>query len=168
VGARRAFLKRPMDPDVEIRLFSPDDFPAVCELEQGEKGSPYSAAVFIRQASVLFSRTFLVAVRRGIVVGYTIGAVPQAAFEEGWVLRLRVADRYHRRSIGTSLLSSLFSIFALLPVRRVVLTVASGNHPARALYHGLGFEETGFLPGYFGEGEDRLVLSAALPLRRET
>ena len=156
-----------MDPDVVIRLFSPDDFSAVCELEQGEKSSPYGAAVFIRQASVLFSRTFLVAVYGGIVVGYTIGAVPQAAPGDGWVLRLKVADRYYRRSIGKSLLSSLFSAFALLSVHRVVLTVAPENHPARALYHSMGFEETVFLPGYFGNGEDRLVLSAALPLRKD-
>lgn len=163
MGAGRAFLKRPMDPDISIRLFSPDDFSAVCELEQGEKGSPYSAAVFVRQSSVIFSRTFFVAVFKGTVVGYIIGGVPQDSPRDGWILRLRVADRYHRRSIGTALLTSLFSAFALLQARRVLLTVAPENHPARALYRSFGFEETGFLSGYFGPGEDRLVLSAAIP-----
>jgi ribosomal-protein-alanine N-acetyltransferase len=167
VGAGRAFLKRTMDPDIAIRLFLPDDFSAVCDLEQGEKGSPYSAAVFVRQASVLFCRTFLVAVCKGTVVGYTIGAAAQAAPGDGWVLRLRVADRYHRRSIGKALLTSLLTAFAFLQVRRVLLTVAPENHPARALYHSVGFEETGFLPGYFGKGEDRLVLSADLPHRND-
>ena len=152
-----------MDPDFVIRQFSPDDFSAVCELEQGEKGSPYSAAVFVRQAAVLFGPMFLVAVCGRTVAGYIVGAVPRTAPEEGWVLRLRVADCYRRRSFGTALLLSLFSTFSRASVQRVLLTVDPENHPARSLYRAWGFEETGIFPGYFGPGEDRLLLSAAPP-----
>ncbi len=151
-----------MAEDVVIRLFHQDDFSAVCELEQGEKGSIYSAAVFIRQASVLFGSMFYVAVSGRTVIGYAIGGMPQAAPGEGWILRLRVADRYHRRSIGRKLLSTLLSAFVRRDVHQARLTVAPGNHPARALYQGMGFIETGFLPDYFGPGEDRLLLSADL------
>lgn len=152
-----------MAQDIAVRLFSPADFSAVCELEQGEKGSPYSAAVFIRQASVLFAPMFFVAVHGDTVAGYAVGAVSLTDRREGWILRLRVADRYHRRSIGTVLLSTLISALSRIAVHRIVLTVAPGNHPARALYSGMGFEENGFLPGYFGPGEDRLLLSLPLP-----
>jgi len=163
VGVGGTFLKRAMDPDIVIRQFSPDDFSAVCDLEQGEKGSPYSAAVFVRQAAVLFLPMFLVAVCGKTVAGYVVGAVPLTAPEEGWVLRLRVADRYRRRSVGTALLSSLFSAFSQASVQRVLLTVDPENHPARSLYRAWGFHETGIFPGYFGPGEDRLLLSAAFP-----
>lgn len=159
-----------MAEDVVIRLFHPDDFSAVCELEQGEKGSAYSAAVFVRQASVLFGPMFFVAVSGKVVVGYAIGGVPQAAPMEGWILRLRVSDHYHRRSFGRNLLSTLLSAFAQRKVHRILLTVAPANHPARTLYKGMGFEETGFLPGYFGPEEDRLILSADISspgIRRE-
>ena len=166
MGPGGTFLKRAMDQDIVIRQFAPDDFSAVCELEQGEKGSPYGAAVFIRQAAVLFGPMFLVAVCGRTVAGYVVGAIPQNSPEEGWVLRLRVADRYRRRSLGTALLTSLFSAFSRTSVRRVLLTVDPENHPARSLYRAWGFEETGFFPGYFGPGEDRLLLSAALPLRK--
>jgi ribosomal-protein-alanine N-acetyltransferase len=155
-----------MDPDIIIRRFLPDDFSAVCDLEQGERGSPYSAAVFVRQAAALFGPMFLVAMCRRTVAGYVVGAVSMTAPEEGWVLRLRVAERYHRRSVGTSLLSSLFQEFSRASVQRVLLTVDPENNPARSLYRAWGFEETGFFPGYFGQGEDRLLLSAAIPLHK--
>jgi ribosomal protein S18 acetylase RimI-like enzyme len=149
-----------------IRLFEPDDFSPVCELEQGDKGSAYSAAVFVRQASVLFAGTFYVAAWGGAVVGFTIGAVTQADPREAWVLRLRVAERYQRRSIGRDLLTTLLSAFAVRQVRRVLLTVAPGNQPALNLYRSMGFKEFGFLGGCFGPGEDRLILSADLAPER--
>ncbi len=151
-----------MGEEFIIRLFSPGDFPAVCTLEQGAKGSDYSAAVFVRQASVLFKTTFYVAVTGETVVGFAVGAPPQAATEEAWILRLRVADQYQRRSIGKNLLSTLLSAFTRMGVHRVLLTVAPGNTAARALYQGMGFRETGFFPGYFGPEEDRLIMSARL------
>ena len=166
MGVGGTFLKTAMDPDFVIRQFSPDDFSAVCDLEQGEKGSPYPAAVFVRQAAVLFGPMFLVAVCGKTVAGYVVGAVPLAAPEEGWVLRLRVADGYRRRSVGTALLSSLFSAFSHASVQKVLLTVDPKNHPARSLYRAWGFHETGIFPAYFGRGEDRLFLSAAFPLRK--
>jgi ribosomal-protein-alanine N-acetyltransferase len=148
--------------NIAIRLFTPDDFQAVCKLEQGEKGSPYSASVFVRQASVLFGPMFYVGACGDNVVGFSIGALSHAFPEEGWILRLKVSEDYQRRSIGTALISALISAFVRANVRRVLLTVAPGNKPARALYHAMGFRETAYATGYFGEGEDRLVLSATL------
>lgn len=42
------------------------------------------------------------------------------------------------------------------------LEVASGNTPARALYHRLGFAEVSRRPGYYRSGEDALVMKMAV------
>ncbi len=43
-----------------VRHYISGDFDQVWLLERGQKGSPYAAAVFVRQAAELFPDTFLV------------------------------------------------------------------------------------------------------------
>jgi len=154
-----------MNPEIRIRLFREEDFKSVCALEQGEKGSPYSAAVFIRQASVIFAPLFFVAGVDRQVAGYIIGGTMQHSPEDGWILRLKVAYPYRRKALGTDLLTTLFRVFREIGVTRVSLTVAPDNYPAINLYRGKGFEETGVISDYFGSGEDRILMSLTLPLR---
>jgi GNAT superfamily N-acetyltransferase len=87
-----------------IRSFKESDFDAICLLEQGGKGSPYSSAVFIRQATIIFSPWFSVAEGEGDVLGYGIGALNQQNQDEGWILRLRVGERWQGQGIGRLLL----------------------------------------------------------------
>ena len=152
-----------MDPEISIRLFREEDFKAVCALEQGEKGSSYSAAVFIRQASVIFAPLFFVAGVDDQVAGYVIGATVQQSPEDGWILRLKVAYQHRRKNLGTDLLTTVIRAFEGEGVARVSLTVAPDNYPAISLYRARGFEETGIILNYFGNGEDRKLMSLALP-----
>lgn len=154
-----------MNPEVSIRLFREEDFNAVCSLEQGEKGSPYSAAVFVRQASVIFASLFFVAMVGGQVAGYIIGATMPQSPGDGWILRLKVTPLHRRKALGTDLLAMLLWAFGEAGVTRVSLTVAPDNYPAISLYRASGFEETGLVPDYFGSGEDRILMSLTLPLR---
>jgi len=142
-----------------IRPFRQDDFPGVCLLEIGEKGAQYPATVFIRQASVLYAGTFLVALENGEPAGYCIGAVPQDNCREAWILRLRVSSPYRRRHIGSELLNSLLAEFTQRNVSTVQLSVAPGNTGAQALYGKFGFEVAAFHKGYFGDGEDRIIMA---------
>jgi ribosomal-protein-alanine N-acetyltransferase len=154
-----------MDPEISIRLFREKDFKAVCALEQGEKGSPYCAAVFIRQASVIFAPLFFVAGVDGRLAGYVIGATMQHSPKDAWILRLKVANSHRRKALGTDLLTTLFKAFREVGVTKVSLTVAADNYPAISLYRGRGFEETGIVSDYFGSGEDRILMSLTLLLR---
>jgi ribosomal-protein-alanine N-acetyltransferase len=154
-----------MDPEISIRLFREKDFKAVCALEQGEKGSSYSAAVFIRQVSVIFAPLFFVAGVDDQLAGYVIGATMQHSPNGGWILRLKVANPYRRKALGTELLTTLFKAFREVGVTRVSLTVAPDNYPAIGLYRARGFKETGVVSDYFGSGEDRILMSLTLPLR---
>ncbi|MCU0628796.1 MAG: GNAT family N-acetyltransferase [Methanoregulaceae archaeon] len=156
----REWLNRPMG--ALIRLFAQADFPGICLLEMGERGAQYPACVFIRQASVLYPKTFLVALENGEPAGYCIGAMPQDNYREAWILRLRVSAPYRRRHIGSDLLSTLLAEFKQKEVSAVQLSVAPGNTGAQALYRLFGFEVAAFHKGYFGDGEDRLIMALRL------
>lgn len=143
----------------QIRQFQPEDFHGVWLLEFGEKGAKYPAYVFIRQASVLFPRTFLVGLVEGIPAGYCIGAVSQDSSSEAWILRLRVSLPYRRQHIGSDLIDALLAEFSRRRICLVHLSVAPGNTGAQALYRKFGFENSAYHEGYFGEGEDRIIMT---------
>ena len=153
-----------MESGINIRKFREEDFKAVCTLEQGEKGSPYSSAVFIRQASIIFAPMFFVAEVDGHIAGYSIGSIVQHSPEEGWILRLKVAYLYRRKNIGTALITTLLRVFRRTGVTKVSLTVAPDNGPAIDLYKALGFTQIGVVLDYFGSDEDRILMSLSLPL----
>jgi [ribosomal protein S18]-alanine N-acetyltransferase len=147
---------------VLIRNFRQEDFSAACHLERGEKGARYPASVFIRQASVLYPGTFLVAVENDELTGYCIGAVPENSTCEAWILRLRVSIPYRRRHIGSDLMHTLLAEFLRRGISIVQLSVAPENKSAQALYRKFGFEVATFCKGYFGDGEDRIIMALRL------
>jgi ribosomal protein S18 acetylase RimI-like enzyme len=151
-----------------IRPFRNDDFSGVFLLEMGEKGAQYPACVFIRQASVLYPGTFLVAVENGEPAGYCIGAIPQDKCHEAWILRLRVSAPYRRRYIGSQLLTALLAEFSRREISLVQLSVAPENAGALALYRKFGFEVGTFHKDYFCEGEDRIIMALQLGLPGRT
>ncbi|MDD1711377.1 MAG: GNAT family N-acetyltransferase [Methanoregulaceae archaeon] len=152
-----------------IRLFRDEDFAAICLLEIMEKGATYPSSVFIRQASVLYPTTFLVAEKNGDLTGYCIGALREGIPSEAWILRLRVSLPHRRRRIGSDLVGTLLKIFLQKKVSVVYLSVAPENGAARNLYMKFGFEDITFKKGYFGEGEDRIIMAVHLsPSRNMT
>jgi ribosomal protein S18 acetylase RimI-like enzyme len=144
---------------VLIRPFQPEDFPGIWLLELGEKGARYPASVFIRQASVLFPGTFLVAIADDIPAGYCIGAISQDKSYESWILRLRVSLPYRRLHIGSDLINALLAEFSIRRICLVHLSVAPWNAGALALYRKCGFENSAYHEGYFGDGEDRIIMT---------
>jgi ribosomal protein S18 acetylase RimI-like enzyme len=141
-----------------IRPFDPADFDSVSALEEEGSGSPYRSRVFIRQASVLFSAFFFVAEVQDRVTGYAIGSLTAADAKEGWVIRLKVVEEHRSRGMGRLLLDAAVSSLAAAGAQKVLLSVAPGNTKAIRLYKKYGFSETGFQAGYFGTGEDRIIM----------
>lgn len=146
-----------MEPTV--RHYISKDFDPVCSLELGKKGSPYAAAVFVRQAAELFPDTFLVLLEDGMVLGYAVGGIVPAKPREAWIIRMRIADNCQGRGHGRMLTSALIAVLQNKGVNRIFLTVSPANIPAARLYTSAGFFETAFKPDYFGPGEDRLIMS---------
>jgi ribosomal-protein-alanine N-acetyltransferase len=142
-----------------IRPFDESDFYAICLLEQGSKGSPYSSTVFIRQAAVIFSPWFFVAEKEGDIQGYGIGALNQQCHGEAWILRLRVGESWQGRGIGRLLLDRVVGSLTDAGAVRILLSVSPDNHRALRLYRNYGFSEVDFKSGYFGPGEDRIIMT---------
>ncbi len=148
--------------DLMIRGYHESDFRSVCALERENSAGDCKPEVFIRQAGVLFTDTFLVAECDGRIVGYTIGALVQHQPATGWIVRLVVAERYRRRGLGGDLVAAVTGSLRERGAGEVYLSVAPGNRVARALYERHGFRETDFCPAYFGEGGDRHILKRDL------
>jgi ribosomal-protein-alanine N-acetyltransferase len=141
-----------------IRRYREEDFAAVCAIERENSAGDCKPEVFVRQASVLFSETFLVAEAEGRPIGYTIGALVQHRPATGWIIRLAVAGTHRRRGVGDRLVAAVIDALRDRGAEEVCLSVSPSNHTARPLYEKWGFQETGFFQAYFGEGSDRYIL----------
>ena len=144
--------------NVSVRRYQEQDFSRVSALNSMRISGGYHAAVFIRQASVLFPATFLVAERAGDVIGFTIGACEHDNPGNAWVLRLGVQEASRRQQVGQRLLTGLIGIFRSMQVHRVYLSVSPENSPAIHLYGKFGFEKKEYKDAYFGEGEPRIIM----------
>jgi ribosomal-protein-alanine N-acetyltransferase len=147
---------------ISVRRYQEHDYSRVTALNSMRIPGGYHAAVFIRQASVLFPATFLVAERAGEVIGFTIGACVQEKTGNAWVLRLGVEEASRRQQVGRQLLSNLLEIFRSMQVKRVLLSVSPENSPAICLYQKFGFEKKEYPDAYFGEGEPRIIMHLEL------
>lgn len=145
-----------------IRNYRESDFPQVSALERENSQGDCKPEVFIRQAGVLFTDTFLVAECGGEVVGYTIGALVQHRPATGWIVRLAVAGHHRRRGYGERLLAAVTGILRERGAEEVYLSVSPTNHAARAIYEKHGFQEVDFRSAYFGDGTDRCILRKGL------
>jgi len=148
--------------NISVRRYQEHDYSRVTALNSMRIPGGYHAAVFIRQASVLFPATFLVAERDHEVIGFIIGACEQENPGNGWVLRLGVEEASRRQQVGRQLLTSLLEIFRSMQVHRVLLSVSPENSPAIRLYQKFSFENKEYRDAYFGEGEPRIIMHLEL------
>jgi len=146
---------------ISIEDYRDSDFETILEMESSRGRDLYCHAVFIRQTAVLFPRLFLVARKEnGEIAGYTIGGVNPEEPNFGLVMRLFVSPGSRRTGTGWHLIEELFKRFSLYGAKSVTLTVSPSNEAALNLYKSLGFSESSYIVGYFGEDEDRIVMNA--------
>ncbi len=148
--------------DLIIRGYRESDFPRVSALERENSPGDCAPEVFIRQAGVLFTGTFLVAEHEGMVIGYTIGALMQHRPATAWIVRLVVAEQHRRHGTGGRLITAVTGMLRESGAEEVYLSVAPANRAARALYERQGFCEVDFCPAYFGDGGDRYIFRKGL------
>jgi ribosomal-protein-alanine N-acetyltransferase len=151
----------------------PRDIPEMLEIERASFPNPWSAALFLQELRLPFSRTIVA--RERATAG---GARPVAAGERtaplvGYLCRWFVADETHilnvavhllhrRRGIAAMLLDETLREARALQSEAVTLEVRRGNAGARRLYEALRFEEVGVRRNYYGSGEDALIMRLAL------
>ena len=88
----------------------------------------------------------------------------RVAAEEIEILSVAVSPDMRQRGLASRLLAQACHRAIAEGAARIFLEVAAANLPARNLYKKYGFHEVGRRKAYYEDGDDALVLSAALPL----
>lgn len=116
--------------------------------------APWSADELRREAARAVGRV-VVAHDAGAVIGYGVAHVIAGESE---VITLGVLPERRRRGVGRALLAALVE-----GVDRAFLEVRADDPAAGGLYAGFGFVEVDRRAGYYGDGEDAVVMAWARP-----
>ena len=149
-------------PRAFLRDMRREDLPAVLDIERRSFAQPWSRAFFEKELATPFARLVVTveeAVPRPQVIGYTC--------------RWRVTDEVHllnvavhpeRRGLGhgRALVAGVVAEAEAARARVVYLEVRAGNVIARRLYRQLGFKDLGVRRGYYGPGQDAIVMELRL------
>src|SRR5438445_4069563 len=150
-------------PRMSLRIMRREDLAAVLEIERRSFAQPWSRAFFEKELATAFARLVVAeeeeSIQRARVVGYTC--------------RWRVTDEIHllnvavhpeRRGLGygRGLVGAVVEEARDAAARVVFLEVRAGNVIARRLYRQLGFRDLGVRRGYYGPGQDAVVMELRL------
>ena len=139
-------------PQVEVRPVRLEDMESVYKLENACFKDPYPS-YFLDQLAEANPLSFLVATVKGDVVGY---AVVDRWRDHDHLVSIAVHPEARRRGIGRRLLAALRAGLEVdKPLR---LEVRRSNTAAIGLYLSNGFRRVGEVEGYYGDGEDAVLM----------
>ena len=147
---------------VTLREMRREDLPGVLDIERRSFAQPWSRAFFEKELATPFARLVVVVEedRSGpAVVGYTCR---WRVTDEVHVLNVAVHPERRGRGFGRLLLEAIVGEARSSRARVVYLEVRAGNVVARRLYRSLGFGELGIRRGYYGPGQDAIVMELRL------
>lgn len=133
------------------------DLPEVLQIERASFSNPWSAALFLQELQVPFSRILVVrpAGEAGPIVGYLCRWY---VADEMHILNVAVRPEYRQQGVAALLMGEVLQEARRGQAIGVTLEVRRSNAAALTLYGGLGFEEVGVRRDYYGRGEDALIM----------
>jgi len=147
---------------VTLRAMRRDDLAAVLEIEKRVFPQPWSRAFFEKELSTAFAR-LVVALdeqeARATIVGYSCR---WRVADEVHLLNLAVHPQRRGSGIGRVLAEAVIDEGRRSGARVMFLEVRAGNVAARRLYRRLGFRDLGVRRGYYGPGQDAIVMERRL------
>lgn len=144
---------------MRYRLFEEDDLYRVLQLANDALDEDYDGGLFLHFAR-LYPEGFIVAEAGEELVGFVLGTIQRAY--EARILALAVEEDWRRHGIASRLTRQFLENFRDYGVQRVTLEVRVSNKPAIELYRSMGFEPTGMIEDYYGDGEDAYVMENKL------
>jgi ribosomal protein S18 acetylase RimI-like enzyme len=144
----------------EVRRPAEHEIADLARMDYEIFGEHCYAQITMRQFYDLAGPLLNVAVDSSKLVGYSL-VLPTFAGSEGWFMALGVRESHRRSGVGRMLSSRALKEADGLGIASLRLTVEPNNHAAIALYTNLGFKTENSVADYFGEGEDRQVMSRA-------
>ena len=154
VGERAALALRPMQEA---------DLAAVLEIEASAFPTPWSRRAFETELRTAWSIATVAveaaATPRPRVIGY---ACAWHVADEMQLLNVAVHPARRRLGVGKILVRDVVRCAGERGVRSVLLEVRVANVPAQRLYGRLGFRGMGIRRGYYGPGQDGLLMELRL------
>jgi ribosomal-protein-alanine N-acetyltransferase len=139
-----------------------EDIPAVLAIERRAFSQPWSRAFFERELGTPFA-SLTVAIdeeaSRGQLVGYSCR---WRVTDEVHLLNVAVHPERRGGGIGRVLVEAVITEARSTLARTMFLEVRAGNVAARRLYRRLGFRDLGVRRGYYGPGQDAIVMELRL------
>ena len=153
-------------PPITFRTMRHEDLPAVLKIERQAFAQPWSRTFFEKELATSFAR-LVVAIDEGgkgrrQVAGYSCR---WRVTDEVHVLNVAVRSELRGRGIGRLLVEAVIAESRATGVRAMSLEVRAGNVVARRLYRRLGFRDVGVRRGYYGAGQDAIVMALRLLAR---
>lgn len=140
-----------------LRPMAASDLEQVVALEAATFPEPWSRVSF-RTGLTMRECLSLVAELQGEVVGYLIGV----GTDEFHIANVAVAPGFRRQGIGTMLMQAGADHGRRVGAKSVRLEVRRSNSGAHEFYRRLGFIQTYVRKGFYGDGEDAIVMERDL------
>jgi ribosomal-protein-alanine N-acetyltransferase len=135
-----------------IRPVSQDDIQAISLLEEASFNDPYPS-YFLSELAQDNPETFLVLTLNNEIVAY--GVVDHWE-DHDHLISIAVRPDSRRKGLGETLLVELEK--RLSKQRPLRLEVRQSNLAAIQLYSKIGFTKTGVAEGYYGDGENAMIM----------
>jgi ribosomal-protein-alanine N-acetyltransferase len=139
-----------------------EDLPAVLTIERRAFSQPWSRAFFEKELATPFARLTVAmehAPTRSQLVGYSCR---WRVTDEVHLLNVAVHQGWRGSGIGRMLVEAVIGEARGTGARAMFLEVRAGNVAARRLYRRLGFRDLGVRRGYYGPGQDAIVMELRL------
>ena len=141
-------------PAIRIRRAVFTDLDRIDEIEQQSFSDPYPRA-FLNDLYHTPSSIILVADTHMAVVGYVIAS---AHHDLGRIISIATDPVERRRTIGRTLMGTVFEILRTKGVTTVRLEVRWSNMEAQRFYEQLGFRHSHRIAHYYGDEDARVYL----------
>jgi ribosomal-protein-alanine N-acetyltransferase len=149
-------------PRPALRDMRRDDLHAVLEIERRSFAQPWSQAFFEKELTTPFARLVVAVEEQGareVLVGY---CCRWRVTDEVHLLNVAVHPERRGLGYGRELVAAVVDEARAGRARVVFLEVRAGNVVARRLYRQLGFHDLGVRRGYYGPGQDAIVMELRL------
>jgi len=156
----------PRQVHVSLRPMQRTDLDAVLAIEERAFPQPWSRTFFEKDLAAPQARCTVAlpaADPAGEIVGYT---VCWRVLDEVHLLNVAVRSEHRGATVGRQLLEAMLDEGRSTGGRVVYLEVRAGNVSARRLYRRLGFRDLGVRRGYYGPGQDAIVMELRLAADR--
>lgn len=145
---------------ITIRSLEINDLPNIIEIENATQISPWSPDVFSRCIESGYQGWVIE--QNNAIVGFVV-----AAFQAGecHILNVGVSPAFQRQGHGQRLLVQVIEAAIERKIYMIFLEVRKSNHGAIALYHKMGFCQTGERKAYYSAvngREDALLFAMDL------